>query len=54
VVPADPGTPPKLEELRELVAANLAGYAAPRELVVVGSLPRTPSGKVVRSRLSGC
>ena len=41
VVPADPVRPPGLDELRELVAAELAPWAAPRELVVVDRLPRT-------------
>jgi O-succinylbenzoic acid--CoA ligase len=52
VVPVDPGSPPTLDELREAVAAHLAPWAAPKELVMVASLPRTPSGKVVRGGLS--
>jgi O-succinylbenzoic acid--CoA ligase len=52
VVPKDATAPPTLGELRDLVSARLAPWAAPRELVVVGALPRTASGKVVRSRLS--
>jgi len=51
VVPADPADPPELEELRALVSSRLARWAAPRQLVVVGSLPRTPSGKVRRADL---
>ncbi len=51
VVPTDPAVPPKLEDLRELVSSDLARWAAPRQLVVVGSLPRTPSGKVRRADL---
>ncbi len=51
VVPTDPSAPPGLGELRELVAAHLARWAAPRQLVVVGALPRTSSGKVRRSGL---
>ncbi len=51
VVPRDPAMPPGLEELRDLVAATLARWAAPREMVVVESLPRTPSGKVRRAAL---
>ncbi len=51
VVPEDPAAPPTLGELRDLVSARLAPWAAPRELVVVGALPRTASGKVVRDRL---
>ena len=40
-----------LGELRDLVAATLSPWAAPKELVVVGALPRTPSGKVRRADL---
>jgi O-succinylbenzoic acid--CoA ligase len=52
VVPADPAHPPDLDDLRALVAASLAPWAAPRQLEVVGSLPRTPSGKVRRAGLT--
>lgn len=46
VVPADPGSPPALGDLRAHVKDHLPSYCAPRELVVVPDLPRTPSGKV--------
>ena len=49
VVPS--GEPPTLDELRAHVAAALPPWAAPKELVVVASLPRTPSGKVTRRAL---
>jgi O-succinylbenzoic acid--CoA ligase len=52
LVPRDPATPPSLAELREHVAERLAPWAAPRELVIVDALPRTPSGKVVRRLLA--
>jgi acyl-coenzyme A synthetase/AMP-(fatty) acid ligase len=42
-----------LAELRELVGEELAPFAAPRELVVVDSLPRTAIGKVSRIELAG-
>ncbi len=51
VVPADRAAPPGLGELRHWVASELAPWAAPRQLVVVGSLPRTQSGKLRRSEL---
>jgi o-succinylbenzoate---CoA ligase len=51
VVPADPADPPTLDALRAAVKAELPAYAAPRELVLVASLPRTPLGKLARSRL---
>ncbi len=52
VVPLDPAQPPGLDELRELVAAELPRWAAPRQLVIMDRLPRTASGKVVRAELS--
>ncbi|HET9091474.1 MAG TPA: AMP-binding protein, partial [Acidimicrobiales bacterium] len=42
-----------LEEVRELVRDGLAGFAAPRELVVVDELPRTAIGKIRREALRG-
>jgi O-succinylbenzoic acid--CoA ligase len=41
-----------LEELRDLVRGHLAGYAAPREVVLVDSLPRTAIGKLRRDALA--
>jgi o-succinylbenzoate---CoA ligase len=49
VVPAD--VLPKAEELKDLVAGTLAPWAAPKEIVFITELPRTPSGKVKRSEL---
>ncbi len=51
VVPADPDRPPTLGEVTEAVRAELAPWAAPKELEVRPSLPRTPSGKVRRQSL---
>jgi O-succinylbenzoic acid--CoA ligase len=48
VVPTMSSEPPTLDALRGLVAARLSSWAAPRELVLCSSLPRTPSGKVRR------
>jgi len=53
VVPARAGDPPTLDELRGFVRERLASWAAPRELELVTSLPRTSIGKVRRSRASG-
>lgn len=53
VVPAEAGDPPSLAELRALVAESVAPFAAPKELVLVGSLPKTAIGKVRRDRLTG-
>ncbi|MGH9068972.1 MAG: class I adenylate-forming enzyme family protein [Acidimicrobiales bacterium] len=43
--------PPSLDGLRGLVKERLGPWAAPRELVLVDSLPRTSIGKVRRARL---
>ena len=45
------GRAPTLEELRERVTAELAPWAAPKELVVLDALPRGRSGKVDRRAL---
>ncbi len=51
--PGAPAAPRLLSELRELVGGAIARYAAPREVVVVGSLPRTGLGKIQRDGLAG-
>ncbi|MGH9128970.1 MAG: class I adenylate-forming enzyme family protein [Acidimicrobiales bacterium] len=53
VVPAGGvrATPPTLDELRAMVKDRLGAWAAPRELVLVESLPRTAIGKVRRRAL---
>ncbi|HWB72534.1 MAG TPA: AMP-binding protein, partial [Egibacteraceae bacterium] len=45
------GEPPTLEQLRRFVAQHAAAFKAPRELVVVGTLPRLASGKLDRRAL---
>jgi o-succinylbenzoate---CoA ligase len=52
VVPRDRALPPSLEMLRATVKERLPAYMAPREVVAVDALPRTPLGKVQRERLS--
>jgi o-succinylbenzoate---CoA ligase len=49
VVPAGPA--PSLDQLRDVVTETLAPWAAPKELVIVDDLPRTPAGKVRRRLL---
>jgi o-succinylbenzoate---CoA ligase len=51
VVPRDPADPPSLEALRAAVKEQLPAYMAPREVVAVDALPRTPLGKVRRNQL---
>ena len=53
VVVEDESDPPDLSELRELVAERVAPYAAPKEVFVVASLPKTSIGKVRRGALGG-
>jgi O-succinylbenzoic acid--CoA ligase len=52
VVAADPANPPSRHELEELTGSALSPWAAPKELVLVSSLPRTASGKVRRTELA--
>ena len=46
VVPADAVNPLTLESLREFGAERLARYKLPRDLRLLDSIPRTPSGKI--------
>ena len=52
VVAVDPSQPPTLAELRAFAAEHLSPAKLPRQVVVVGSIPRTPGGKI-RRRLLG-
>ena len=51
IVPESRLTPPDLARIRDAVKSELPAYAAPRELVIVEDLPRTPLGKIVRTSL---
>jgi len=51
VVPADPGRPPTLEALRAVARETLPAFCAPKQLVLVDTLPRTTLGKVQRHLL---
>lgn len=52
VVPADPAAAPTLEEAKEAVRAELAPFAAPKQLLLVDELPRTALGKPRRLALA--
>jgi O-succinylbenzoic acid--CoA ligase len=52
VVPREGADVPSLAALRELVSAELGPWAAPKEVVAVAALPRTPGGKVRRAALT--
>jgi len=43
-----PGAPLSGEELRTALRAELAPAKVPKEILVVGELPRTPTGKILR------
>ena len=51
VVPADSSAPPALEELRDLVRAELSDYKAPDRLELLQELPTTSMLKVSKSAL---
>ena len=46
VVEPEAGAKPTLSDLADYVRTQLAGYKAPRELVVIESIARAPNGKV--------
>jgi acyl-CoA synthetase (AMP-forming)/AMP-acid ligase II len=50
VVPA-PGAAPTADELLAHLRTRIARYKIPRDVVFLGELPRTPTGKVQRARL---
>ncbi|MCT7354294.1 acyl-CoA synthetase [Streptomyces sp. 15-116A] len=52
VVPADPQSPPGLEELAEHVARRLAPHKRPRVLHLLDALPRNDMGKIMKRALS--
>ncbi|KUO67211.1 MAG: AMP-dependent synthetase [Alphaproteobacteria bacterium BRH_c36] len=52
IVPVDWNAPPAADDILAFAAERLAPYKRPREIRFVKSLPRTPNGKVTRSRLA--
>jgi O-succinylbenzoic acid--CoA ligase len=52
VVPALLEDPPQVRELREWLADRLAGFKAPREVLLVPEIARTTSGKIRRNALT--
>ncbi|MDB5319168.1 MAG: AMP-dependent synthetase and ligase, partial [Phycisphaerales bacterium] len=51
VTPRDANCPPVPEELRRFLRERLTAYKVPRVVEVRASLPRSPSGKVLRRLL---
>lgn len=43
-----PGTPVTLEQIRQFVASQVAGYKQIRRLEVIEAIPKSPSGKILR------
>ncbi|MCB0963258.1 MAG: hypothetical protein KDA98_08150, partial [Acidimicrobiales bacterium] len=52
VVPADPSSPPTLDDLRARLGDRLARHKLPEALAVVDELPLTAMQKVDRRRLT--
>lgn len=52
VVPRDPASPPRIEDLQLWAASNLAPQSRPREWTIIAELPRTSVGKLRRFKLS--
>ena len=51
IVPTDPADPPTPDELLNCAREHLAGYKCPRQVWIVDTLPRNPSGKVLKTEL---
>jgi acyl-CoA synthetase (AMP-forming)/AMP-acid ligase II len=45
VRPVDPAEPPSLDDIRAHCQQHLASYKAPRQLVLVDTVERSPAGK---------
>jgi O-succinylbenzoic acid--CoA ligase len=52
IVPTDPAWPPTLEQLRAFVRTRSGPTHAPRDVVIVTTLPRTALGKIDRGALT--
>jgi acyl-CoA synthetase (AMP-forming)/AMP-acid ligase II len=48
----DPGAASTLEEIAEFAATHLAAYKRPSQILIVPSLPLTPTGKVIKDQLA--
>ena len=51
IVPAEGEEAPTEDGIKAHVKHNLARYKAPRDVIFVDSLPRNPTGKLVRREL---
>jgi acyl-CoA synthetase (AMP-forming)/AMP-acid ligase II len=50
---AKPGRVVDADEVRAYCKENLANFKVPREIRIVDTLPRNPSGKVLKNELRG-
>jgi len=53
IVPVDGTAPPTLEDLRVFLDDRLARYKHPKDVVVLGTLPRSGMGKIQKTALRG-
>jgi acyl-CoA synthetase (AMP-forming)/AMP-acid ligase II len=53
IVVARPGAEPDAAGIKAFCRGRLAGYKVPRRVIVVGELPKLPTGKVNRRELAG-
>ncbi len=49
IIPADPAAPPRTIDLIAHCRARLSGYKVPLKFTTVSTLPKTPSGKLLRT-----
>jgi fatty-acyl-CoA synthase len=51
IVPKDLNEPPTATDIGLYSRARLGAYKCPREVALIGALPRNPSGKVLKNEL---
>ncbi len=52
VVPVDRNDPPSIESLRGFVRSRLSAHKVPRVIEIVESLPKSPTGKILRRQIA--
>jgi len=52
VVPADRDRPPSVESIRRFARSRLSAHKVPRVVEIVESLPKSPTGKVLRRQIA--
>jgi fatty-acyl-CoA synthase len=51
ILPSDPDDPPASTDVAAFCAEQLASFKRPRHVALVGTLPRSPSGKILKTQL---